>query len=743
MSSRRRAAAIALVALIVFAAVAIVLTYPLTAHMSTNYFNPGISHDGVGTIAQTWYSDYGREHDLNKDGVTYFFAYPFGYDLGGVSYPLTNGVLDLMTRVIGAQASYNLMTLVSFPMAGLLMFLLVYYLTSSVVASALSGFIYAFSPWHTARSFDQVGLAQIYVLPLFLIAVIYFWRRRTVVSALAVSGALLVAVLTDFHFGLFCGLLLIAWGVAVLLAERARTGRFLRKGRPIVSRETWRMVGLAALAVLLALVLSAPFLVGLFHDDPMVVAETGERSIEVTAAYSSRPWNYVVPPAYALIWRSWTNKFVAEHQGKSGAHEVTAYPAIATYCMAGVAVFYTFRKKKKPLERGDDAEGEADGESEVPDPEDPDTEPESVRLAKTAVYFGIVAGISAFVLSMPPIVHIGSVTIPTPSIIMRAIAPFFRFYSRWALVVTFSLALMAGIGLFFLVRARRWKGWSAAAACLVLVALFAIDVTIIPPLRSRDITDVPKVVTALESQPKSEPVAFYPLSPGRYFIPLWYHYYQMFHQHPMLNGSKPGTEGDLYQGVLKDIYAPYTPQMLKALGIKKVAVIDAYFRIMAPVGLKFDESMMPGGYRLSERTSDGYIFDVVGPEATVFPLYYTNFTPPVILEDGKAWSAMLKPRAEFQVQNDGGDTTREFAVQFNNHGGEGSIFIALDGKSVGKIRVAHGDGELRIPAVHLTGKKHVLSLEWDGPPTRISGAPFGQSGEIDIYLLLTRPQFSL
>lgn len=746
--SYKKVIAYALLALLIFTAVAIVLTYPLAANMSHNYFNPSFSHDGVGTIWLTWYSNFARAHSYTGN-VTTFVAYPFGYNTRAIYYPLTNGVLVLMARVIGAQASYNLLTLSTFPLAGLLMFLLLYYITSSPAASILGGFIYAFSPWHTARTFDQVGLAQIYVLPLFLIAVIYFWRRRSVISAAAVSGALLVAILTDFHLGLFCGLLLITWGVAVFLRERADSKRFLRLRRPLVKRETVKAIVMAALAVVLALAIAAPVLQNLFYKDPLVITPTEERSIDVTVSYSSRPWNYVVPPAYALLWRWWTNDFVTKHEGKSGVHEVTAYPGIVTFVMACFAVYFTFRRKKKPRPASEGAVGDDDAppDEAVAAPPGDDLEHDAkirggMDLARTTVYFGAITAVIAFILSMPPVVKIGSVQIPTPSIVMRAIAPFFRFYSRWALVVTFSLALMAGIGLFMLARSRRWSGFRVGAVCLALIALFALDVTIIPPLRSRDIAKVPTVVTELSNYPRKQPVAVYPLSPGRYFIPLQYDYFQTFHQHPMLNGSKPGTLGDLYQAVLKDLYAPYTPEMLKGLGIDKVMVIDGYWEIMYPVGLKFDPAMMPPGYRLVKKTRDGYLYDVTGPAAQVFPLYYTNFTAPAILQDGKAWTVMTRPNAEMLIDNRDGPTVQNFSVTFNNPGEEGTFSIALDGVAIGQTRLGPGQGELLIPGMKIPAKQHVMSIQWEGKPTKIDGRPFGPAGDISDYLMLTRPRFS-
>ncbi|MHB8896502.1 MAG: YfhO family protein [Candidatus Geothermincolia bacterium] len=735
---RARVAGIAVIAFVVFLAIALALTYPLVTSMSRRIFTPGVSHDGVGTIAQTWFTNYAKQMGWSSK-VTTFFAYPFGYDLTSVNYPLTNGLMALMARAVGAQASYNILIILSFPFAGLAMFLLAYYVTKSITASLLSGFLYAFSPWHIFRSFDQVTLAQIYVLPLFLLAVIYLWKKRSVVAALLVTMALAGAVLTDYHFGLFCGLILVTWAFSSWLYDKV-AGRKAKAGS-----HTWRLAVLVVASLLVAAIICAPTIKDLFYKDPAVIADTGERSTDVVVSYSASPLDYVVPPAYSVLWRGLTGKYVAQHLGKSGTHEVTDYPGIITFVLAGVAVFYTFRRKKKPVvspsENGDDA-----GDSHArADDKDDDSDPVIVNetdVCSKTVYFGVVTAVTAFILSMPPIVKIKGVSIPTPSIIIRSIAPPFRFYSRWALVVTFSLALMAGVGFYLFTRAREWNSRKTIIACLICALLFAIDVTIVPPTRSQDIATPPATVAALAKYPKSQPVVFYPLSPGRYFIPLWYHYYQMEHKHPMLNGSKPGTLGDEYNSVLKDIYAPYTPAMLKGLNIRKVAVLNNYFKIMFPVGLDFDPAMMPAGYRLDKKTSDGYLFDLVGPGADVFPLYYTNFTPPVILEDGKAWSAMLRPRAELQIQNKAGDTTREFSISFSNPGPEGTISAVLDGISIGKVRVGHGDGELTIPGVHLARKQHILSLAWDGPSVKTDGAPFSRSGDIDVYLLWTRPQFS-
>jgi len=741
--SFRRLVAWSILVLIIFTCFAILLTWPLVTNLSHYYFNPSNPHDGIGTIAVAWYRNYARLHGGVGTRTT-FRGYPFGSDLHDLSLPLSAGVLNLLTRVIGAQAGFNIMIILSFPLAGLVMFWLVYYVTGCISASFLSGFIYAFSPWHTARTFNQLSLSLIYVLPLFLIAVIYLWRKRTVLSALAVTAALTIALYTDYHFGLFCGMILIAWGIAAFVKNRFETTRTMRRGQPLVRRETLRVILMAMLAVVLALVISVPVFQNLAYKDPSVIASTGERSIDNTIAYSSHPWNYVVPPAYALVWRSWTTKYVINHEGIADTPEMTAYPGIVTYALAIVAIFLTFFRRRKRGEDspddGDEEAGEDPGEAAAAVPvQAEEAGANRTSLVKTAVYFGIIAGVLAFILSMPPLIKIGGTRIPTPSIIVRGIAPFFRFYSRWALVVNFALALLAGIGFFLLARRRHWSKVKIAAACMVVLALFIVDVTIQPPLRARDISKVPKAVTDLARYPKDQPVVYYPMT-GQYFLPLQYQYYQMFNEHPILNDPKLGTIGNFYQGVLKDVYAPYTPQMLAGLGVSKAVVIPAFFKLIAPVGIDFDPAKMPAGYKLVEKNPDSYIYDITAEPTKLFPLYYTNFSGSVILQDGQAWNALLQPSGEFLIQNKDGPTTRDFSLTLSNNGPEGTVSMYLDGDSLGSTVIRPGVGTLKVP-IHLTKKEQVLTISWSGQPVRTDGRMLGLSGNVGVYLLVSRPQF--
>jgi len=175
------------------------------------------------------------------------------------------------------------------------MFALILYLTSGYAASFLGGFIYTFSPWHTARAFDQVSLTGIHTLPLFFLALVVFSRRRDVVSALGLAAAWIIAFYTDFHFGLFTAFMALCWISAV--AYQAWRGKGA-KGWTLssVRKSSRRTMLLIALVIVLTAAATAPFVSDVLYKDPKVFPGSGRGGAEETTRFSADPWNYVIPP---------------------------------------------------------------------------------------------------------------------------------------------------------------------------------------------------------------------------------------------------------------------------------------------------------------------------------------------------------------------------------------------------------------------------------------------------------------
>ena len=91
---------------------------------------------------------------------------------------------------------------------------------------------------------------------------------------------------------------------------------------------------------------------------------------------------------------------------------------------------------------------------------------------------------------------------------------------------------------------------------------------------------------------------------------------------------------------------------------------------------------MPAGYKLVDKTSDGYIYDVVAEPTDVFPLYWRNFTAPSILEDSQAWVAMVGRQGDILLVNNGSRSSYSFAVTVLNPSEPGSLSFSLNGREL-------------------------------------------------------------
>lgn len=729
--------AISLLFFIFCTLVSLVMTWKLGTRMGSYYFSPEVPGDGMGTIALNWYNEYAGKNNL-PEPVTDFFAYPFGYDRRGAPvYPFTTGLMNQLTRIIGSQAAYNILIFLSFPAAALAMFLLIFYLTRSLGGAIAGGFFYGFSPWLTARAFDHVSLCGVYILPLFVLAAINFSKKKNASSATLVAIALVTAAYTDIHLAMFCVFLGLVWAFTVLLKKRSE--------KPEEDKEkwTWSLKNLRlrlALMIILIIAVSAaayaPFFMDILYKDPTVFPEENTRGIQADIDFAAEAWNYIVPSVYSTLWGKYSEDFVLSRLGKRTSNEVTSYLGLVTIVLALTCLYLSGKKTRIYRKYG----------SKVENIKTPVTNEKQGKVLNTAINFSVLSIVLAFLFSLSPLVSIGSVEIPTPSILISGTVPFFRYFCRWSLVVTFGFCLLAGIGFAFLCKRLRLDRRGIAILCFFAIALFIIDTTIVPPLRSKYIRQVPETIKELAKSPKSEPVCIYPLAQGYEYTTLHYLFLQQFHLHPMLNGIKASTEADLYRLTLKDIYSPYTPRMLKALGIQKAVILKDYYGNKDygnyPFGIPFNPEQMPDGYTLVEETADGFIYEIDAEPAGVFPLFYANFTPPAILEDGRSWTAMTGQTGEIKLVRKSDDITYSFSIVLNNPGDAGDLTIRLDGRTVGKQRLENGTTVLTIPEIKINKESEMLDLEWSGNPVNINGTSFRASGDINIFLLLSAPELN-
>src|SRR4051794_39802381 len=93
---------------------------------------------------------------------TNLLFYPDGANLYLHTLALTAALLGIPLQLFGLNllATYNLLMLSTFFLAGYSAFLLCYYVTKNVWASFVGGFVFAFSPYHFAHLIGHLNLSS-------------------------------------------------------------------------------------------------------------------------------------------------------------------------------------------------------------------------------------------------------------------------------------------------------------------------------------------------------------------------------------------------------------------------------------------------------------------------------------------------------------------------------------------------------------------------------------------------------
>jgi hypothetical protein len=310
----------------------VVLTWPVPARLSSEVPGGG---DAWQHIWNLWWV---KESLLNLHTSPYqtnLLYFPDGVSLYLHTLVLTAGLIGIPLQLLGLNliATYNLVLLGTFVLAGYGAYLLCYYLTGSRWASFVGGLVFTFAPYHFAHMFGHMNLVSLQWIPFYVLALLkaidaQSWRttgdrrpKRKTIKTLASwrlgvskepatgnrasinwrgwlwaggSGALLALnAYTDWLYAIFLVLLtgvIVAWKVLVPADRRAVAEAGVG----------WVEAGARlALLVLTFLVLSAPILF-----PTLVEAGKGyaQQPPEETLFYSSDLIGAFLPSELNPIW---------------------------------------------------------------------------------------------------------------------------------------------------------------------------------------------------------------------------------------------------------------------------------------------------------------------------------------------------------------------------------------------------------------------------------------------------------
>jgi hypothetical protein len=602
---------------IFYAAVTVALTWPLITHLATSiYGKPG---DNLGAIWLNWWYRNAAAFG-GKASFSPMIGFPFGTSLSFPVEPLTYLWMRFLLLFTNQVVAWNIDIMLSFLLSGVTMYYLVRYLARDRRIAFFGGFVYLIGVFHAYYAmWIGAGLSATQWMPLYVLMLLKFIKKANLRSAalLALTGVLVAS--TSIHFGFFMGIFTVSFLIGrfaasrIIAARKARSAKGLRTRQP-VNRQTLAL----SLGVLLVVILCVLpfFMVFVLKFNPAgrwPTSTTPEelRAPEYTYYNAASPGEYLVPNVQNPLFGSLAEKAAGKIQPSFGNAIYVGW----TIILLTIACIFLWRSPKK----------RRDGLL------DPDRYPGESQDTTVALWGFALAGAVAFVFSLKPYFTIGSVKIPLPSKLFTYFAPWFRWYSRLAIVVSICLIVIACFGLKRLMeRVGSLKPLVVVAALLLVTA----EMIMLPPVTNFDFAKIPSVFKVIQKTDKKAAYAFYPLLESGPFVTQQLMFYQTEFQRPMLNGGIANSDAEAMRRTVFNPYDPATPGILRRLGIDYMVFFTG--PVEGAGGQDQDPRLLPPGFQEVSRFKgrgtfeNGRMYKVTAPPANIVPLYLGDISIPYI-----------------------------------------------------------------------------------------------------------------
>ena len=477
-------------ALAVFVALSVLMTYPLVLDPGGSVLGP--PQDNYYYLS--WFAWFRHTLvDLRAPGTfNPGVFYPFGHDFSTSETTWANLALGLPALLIwGEVAAFNLSLFLSFVLSGLGMYVLISSLTGSWWAGLVGGAIYAFSPYRLAHvAGGQLPLLGTQWLPLCLWSLERVLRDRRWAWGLGVGFFFALTALSSWYYAFMAGLLLPIYALV-----RARPWR-----EHLRQRHVWAALGAAVLVAALCI---GP---AIWPTLELSGQETMSYSLQWVDRWSASVADYLLPNVMQPLWGGATTGF---YQGQRYFYERVLYLGYVPLLLAGYALWRARRKGAALagtwprvvtallwmgglafiLSLGTTLHWRDVAPVHIPVPAGLDQLFDRFMF-NWVTRFSLNASEYHWGYQQP-----GHIVLPLPAMLLYLYLPFsnaMRVWSRFGLLVSLCLAVLAGGGVALLrAELKRWGG-AATAAGLALLALVLFEYAAIP---------FPYGVSQVEAQP--------------------------------------------------------------------------------------------------------------------------------------------------------------------------------------------------------------------------------------------------
>lgn len=516
-----------LLSVLAYFVASILLTWPLIFNLDSTLF--GDYGDSRGGVWYLWI----KLNAMNDGPINHMVAAPFGIPTdSGYSQPIMEWLLMLLAALSNEVISYNFAIILAFPLTAIATYFLLDRLLHNKTAAFAGGLVFGFCPaavmqaagGHTAFAFNAF-------IPIFMLALFHNRLRRTPLSAFYVGACFALITLTALYIGYFAIYVAIYFYVFDILSCNA-------KNRWAISRNYFY-------AAIFAAVLIVPFEFQEIyrqitsHVDALKTA--GHiRNFGDLNTYSSRYWEFLIPSIDHPFLGNFTQYFVQTHLHGSNTYEQTLYLGLVPAGLLLAGIIFIARGKLEAEHR-------------------------------TYFLFFVFGALWMYFLSLPPLISIGSISVPTVSYFAYKIAPMFRVYARFGILVNFFVACAAAVVLAHLYQRMPRARYYALLA--VLLPLLVFEYWSVPPNYALAVDRPPEVYQWLAKEPGDVIVAEYPMTTNDEFAFYTYLFWQRIHKKKLVNGAtRDNAAAWAFFEKVKNLDDPQTPALLKSAGANYIIV---------------------------------------------------------------------------------------------------------------------------------------------------------------------------
>ena len=561
--------------------------------------------------------------------------------------PLTDLPGALFARVAGPVAGYNWLVLVTFPLSAVAAYLLARHLALGRGPAAITAILFAFSPFHLAHAAYHPHIAQTQWIPLFLLAL---WRclDRSTWKALFVLGASGAGVtLSNFYGGL----------IAAVVTPAAVAAYWLFKARARPGAHRSLLLTIGSLAVLgCGAIAYARYAAPILIVNPAAYAVARADLFR----YSAKWWSYLVPPVEHPLLGGTAQRIWADAGVSVGLLEQQVSLGLGVVGLGLVAIYGWILRR-------------------------------TISPSLSAVPVLAAVALLALICSLSPERTVGSFTFVRPSAFFYGVAPMFRSYARFGVVVQLMAALLAAIGVDQL---RRSAARPARFLCAALLVLAAAEYAVWPPAMWRDVLPtsahrwvvrLPDPVHALDCAPlttESQSIGW-------------------------LTASRVSLKGEDFD----DCTEPNLADKLSARGYTHILL-----RAGTPEADQFSGRPTPAGLHRAAQFRDGEVLAVTAPPPAVYTARMASFHS---REFNQTWTWRWMGRdASWSVVNATARPVRVAAdLEMMAFHRARRLQLLIDGHELQTVIVDVPRGLTRIGPFTLAPGAHQLALHSVEPPT--------------------------